>query len=389
MKKIRFFTSFFFLFFLLVSCTAFPYNTALPVTPTQQIESVEEITTPEAEETIPTEDNTPKTLRIWLPPEFDPNAETDAAAILRARLESFQKRRPDLILEVRIKAVTGEASLLNALIATYNAAPSIMPDLVALQRPDLESAANAGVLHPLEGLTDALDDPDWFPYAQPLAHIQNSAYGLPFASNLLALRYEASEDFPHPSIESLSEEELQILLSEDSAMLSFCFYDEENIEEESFTQLLSFYQSDLFTFTETPNSLPIKWSKDFWDEGVDGVNLGAIPTPTGDVCSLASGWLWTLAGSDPELQPDSVELAEYLSQSDFLAEWTQVTGYIAPRPTAILLAEEQALSLVAQVIPSNEIVEALAEKFNIAIMSVLTDQVDPSVATQGLLESIQ
>jgi ABC-type glycerol-3-phosphate transport system substrate-binding protein len=266
-----------------------------------------------------------------------------------------------------------------------------MPDLVALTRPDLESAAQQGILHPIDGLTTLLDDPDWFPYARPLAHIQNSAYGLPFAANLLTLRYQPAEDFPLPTIESLTEQELQILLPEDSTTLSFCLYDEENIEEESLTQLLSFYQSNLFTLTETQNSLPIQWSNDFLDETPADAILAPIPGPEGITCSLASAWIWSLAGSAPDLQPAAVELAEYLSDSTFLAEWTVAMSILPPRPTA--LDERKTtlhdLSLLAQPIPSNETIEALAEIFQAATISVLQEQVDPSAAAQEALENIQ
>jgi multiple sugar transport system substrate-binding protein len=378
--------------FLLTACTSFPYSSDTPATPTTpeaESEGIEITPTPESEALVIEEGDTPKTLRIWLPPQFDPDTETEASALLRVRLEEFQKRRPDLILETRIKAIEGEASLLNALIATHQAAPSAMPDLVALSRPDLESAVNEGILHPLDGLTMLLDDPDWFPYARPLSNIQNSTYGLPFAANLLGLRYLPSEEFPFFSVENLPEQEAQILLPEDVAELSFCLYNEVELEEESLTNLLSFYQSDIFSQLAQEKTFEIHWAKEFLDEIPADAILSPIPTPEGGTCSLASAWLWTLAGSDPDLQPAAVELAEFLSQSEFLAEWTTETGYLAPRPTALTDIAFQELSLVAVPIPSNERVEALAEIFNAATISVLTDHVDPRAAAQEILENLQ
>ena len=395
-KKILLITSLLFLLSILASCTNFPYPTTPPETPTTETEITAESPTPSTEETPISENNAPKILRVWLPPQFSPEAETDAAAILRARLDSFQKRRPDLILEIRIKAVEGEVSLLNALIATHQAAPSAMPDLVALPRPNLESAVQAGILHPIDGITTLLDDPDWFPYARPLAHIQNSAYGLPFAANLLGLRYLPEEDFPLPILEEL---EITFAADNPKSALSFCLYDEANIEEESLTNLLTFYQSENIAkksaeyqnnadILETP---AILWSSDFLNETPAEAIFAPVPNPAGDTCSLADAWLWTLAGSDPDLQLGAAELAEYLSQSDFLSEWTSALGMLPPRPTALdenetLLHE---LSLVAQAIPSNDTVDSLGEKFRVATMSVLQDQVDPSTASQEMLESLQ
>ncbi len=301
-----------------------------------------------------------------------------------------------MVLEIRIKAETGEASLLNALIATQKVAPSNMPDLVALPRTNLESAADAGILHPIEGLTDALDDPDWFPYARPLAHIQNSAYGLPFAANLLGLHYQPSEDFPLPTFEDAV---ITFAANDPNAAFSFCLYDEENIEEESLTNLFTFYQSESVSkksaeyqntneILETP---AVIWASDFLDESPADAIFSTVPNPNGDACSLADAWLWTLAGSDPENQLAAVELAEYLSQSDFLSEWTTALNLLPPRPTALdesktLLHE---LSLTAQPIPSNETILTLGEMFRLATMSVIQDQADPRSTAQEMLEKLQ
>ncbi|RPH57050.1 MAG: hypothetical protein EHM81_12165, partial [Chloroflexi bacterium] len=96
-------------------------------------------------------------------------------------------RRPGLQIEVRVKAESGPGNLLNSLSATRAAAPSILPDLVALSRADLEAATANGLLHSLDGLTTLPDDPDWYPYARQMAHIQNTTFGLPFAGDALVL----------------------------------------------------------------------------------------------------------------------------------------------------------------------------------------------------------
>src|SRR6185369_10929668 len=50
----------------------------------------------------------PHLLRVWLPPRFDPNANTAAGRLLKQRLTDFQAERPKLNIEVRIKAEDGE-----------------------------------------------------------------------------------------------------------------------------------------------------------------------------------------------------------------------------------------------------------------------------------------
>jgi len=402
------------LIFFLTSCTGFPYNLSQPFSPASATPTVENptvATTPEPQESSPTqpqggteESADENILRIWLPPQLAPNEETEAGALLSARLEAFQRRRPEIVLEVRVKATEGEASLLNSLIAAHDAAPSVMPDLVALPRPDMEAAVEAGILHPIDGLTTALDDPDWYPYARPLARIQNSAYGLPFTARLLGLRYTPTDENPLPTLTNLQEEENQILLPEEPLQtdLDLCLYaaagyslqNEEGspaLLADEFTNLLSFYQSDIFTAEESETSLPVLWSDTFLGETPADAILAPIPGLEETSCSLATAWLWTLAGDDPEGQLASVELAEYLSDTTFLAEWTAALGTLPPRPTLVeeRYPEMHALSLVAQPYPSQNTVDALAGIFNEGITLVLQEQVEPGAAAQQVLEGIQ
>ncbi len=353
-----------------------------------------------AEEEQPAQ-NTSQILRIWLPPQFDPNAETEAGLLLNERLAAFQERRPEIKLEIRIKATEGEAGLLNALSAAHQAAPATLPDLVALPRPDLESAAQLGILHPVDGLTTILDDPDWFPYARPLANIQDSTYGLPFATDLLGLRYIPSEEFPLPTIENLAEQGLSITFAANSpnASLSFCLDNPKNTSPESLEALFSFYQSSIIS----PNSAEYKsdkeiletpaviWASTFFDGATTDAMLHPIPTPNGGSCSLASAWLWALAGHDPELQPAAAELAEYLTQSPFLAEWTAALKLLPPRPTALNAKAGilQELSTVAQPIPPRDMRAALGEIFRAATISVIVDQADPRTVANEVFGRIQ
>ncbi len=131
----------------------------------------------------------PIVIYLWLPPEFDPEAGTLAAGLFKARLEEFSRRRPGIRIDVRIKALEGTGGLLDSLAAASAAAPLALPDLVVLPRPTLETAALKGLLHPFDGLTNVLDNPDWYDFARQLAHLQNSTFGLPIAGDALVLVY--------------------------------------------------------------------------------------------------------------------------------------------------------------------------------------------------------
>ena len=104
-----------------------------------------------------------------MPPEFDPASSKPAGKILQSRLGEFTNRRPGVRIEVRVKETSGTGGLLDSLTTASAAAPQALPDLVALPRPELETAALKGLLHPFRDLSTPIEDPDWFEYARQLA----------------------------------------------------------------------------------------------------------------------------------------------------------------------------------------------------------------------------
>jgi len=370
----------------------------------------------------------PRTLRIWIPPQFDPSMGTPASAIFQERLDEFVARRPGLQIEVRVKA----ESVVNALSTTQAAAPAIMPDLVALSRTGLETAAAKGLLHPLDGLSTLPDDPDWYPYAQQIAHIQNTTFGLPFAGDALAL---FGYNFPLPTDwNGLPEETLFVFPAADpQGLLGLSLYlsaggelvDDQNLpamdetilaevfslylpqkgEEEDEEEIQYFppvsgeYQSDeqaWNAFREQRGNLTVSWVSNYLDEQIPTLALGPIPGLGTDQYTLATGWSWALAGSNPENQPLAVELAEFLSDSGFLAEWTQAAGYLPTRPTA-LSSWNDAISKFrlaqvaesAHLVPGNELLNTIGPLIAEATLSVLNEEQLPAEAAQFVAEQLK
>ena len=91
----------------------------------------------------------------------------------------------------------GQGGLLDALTATNAAAPGALPSLILLNRQDMETAALKGLILPLDDMTAVMGSTDWYPYAQDLARLQGSIFGLPFAGDALALVYRPVR-FPSP-----------------------------------------------------------------------------------------------------------------------------------------------------------------------------------------------
>jgi multiple sugar transport system substrate-binding protein len=379
------------------------------------------VTTPDSVNTPQVTPGGPRTLRIWVPSQFDPAAETPAGALLQERLDEFVARRPGLQIEVRVKA----ESMLNSLVTTQAAAPTITPDLVALSRPDLEAATASGLLHPLDGLSTLPDDPDWYPYARQMAHIQNTVFGLPFAGDALIL---AGYENPLPSNwNELTNESIFIFPAADpQGMFSLSLYlsaggtlsDDQGlpkVDDTILTDVFSLYQpseendflyssvtevqSDEQAWSallEQRGTLAVGWISNYLQNPTPALNIAPLPGLESGRYTLATGWSWALAGSNLENQPLAVELAEFLSDSQFLAEWTQAAGYLPTRPTALSFWNDVKFKLeigqtaeTANLAPSQELTTIVGPLLAEATPAVITGEQSSAEAAQSIAEQLK
>ena len=411
------------LILLLVGCSSLTPLLA-PRTPTAA-PVLEATSTPQALPTsTPTMDaNQPRILRVWLPPRFDPEAGTPSAELLKQRLLDFENEYPSVQIEVRIKS---EADILNTISVTSNAAPSAMPDLIALSYSDMQAVASSGFLHPLEGLTSVLDDPDWYAFARDLGHVKNTEFGIPFASDIMLTVYRpAVFETPPASWNAvftsgtfmvfpvsdpkalfplslyvseggqLTDDQGAIVLDEQALIRLFTFY-QQAIETETISPLIRDYQTDaqaLQYYHDGKADLAVVWAS------------SDVQTPSGNYLplfglndahySLGDGWVWALAGSNVDNQPLAVELASYLVDSSFLSEWTQAAGYLPTRPQALAgwTGEELKTSInevlqSAHPMPPVSVVTAVGPQLQEALIRIFKGD-QPDVVARSVIENLK
>jgi len=360
-----------------------PHTTATPQPP------------PPATQTISSSGNEPHVLRIWLPKRFDPNGGAPPAKLLLQRLTDFRTAHPGLDIELRIKDEIGETSLLNTLTMTSLAAPSALPDLIALSRADLEAAALKGLLHPIDGLSTMLHDSNWYAYARELGHVENIGYGLPFVGNVLVLvhlpetKFDSWEDifaekqtllFPAGDSRALFimslyasaggefvDDQGQLSLQEAPLTRAFNLI-QTGIAANTFSPSLIEYKADEQTLQAYRNGLAnaaITWSANH--EAADGT-IQLIP-PVSTPSTFADGWVWALAGAAPENQQLATELAEYLMEEPFLTQWTTANGYYSTR-----LNQDSAVNEIldaAQALPPGDVLTTLGPILNQALSRIM------------------
>ena len=108
-----------------------------------------------------------------------------------------------------------------------------------------------------------------------------------------------------------------------------------------------------------------------------------------------TGWVWSLVGREEEKRHLAIELAEFLVDSHFLADWSQTAGYLPTRPSSLSLWTEgdlqQAVGEIttsARLFPSTDILSTLGVPLQQAILSVFKDETDPISAAQAASASL-
>lgn len=370
----------------------------------------------------------PVTLQIWVPPQFDPQADTPVGDLLRSRLDEFSSRRPDVRVEVRVKAVDGPGGLLDSLTTASAAAPLALPDVVALPRTVQETAALKGLLHPFDGLTTVMEDSDWYAYARQLAQLQSSTFGLPFAGDALIMVYRPNAVSEPPADWAsalITKGPLAFPAADPQSLFTLTLYQSSGgnvrddqgrpiLDADTLGRVLTFYQ-DAETagvmpfwltqyqtddqaweaFTEKRADMAVTWTSRYLANMLADTASAPIPTEDGAAYTLATGWVWALASPQPEKQALGAQLAEFLTESDFLAQWTLAAGYLPPRPSSLQAWPDTSLQslmskviLSAQIYPSGDVLTSLGPLLEQATVQVLKEQADPATAAQDAVSGL-
>lgn len=370
----------------------------------------------------------PMTLTIWLPPQFDPQSDTPAGEILKQALQDYQKDHPEILVDVRVKAPEGPAGLLESLAAAEPVAPAVVPSIIALQRPDLETAALKGMIYPLEAEAAGLQDADWFAYARDLARVQDTVFGLPFAGDALLMLYRPGRlSFIPTSWEQILVSGMGVSLpaGDPQALASLALYlsaggaiqDEQGrplLELETLQSELELYARGLNAGVFTPALTTVNTDGMAWQNYRDGVDhlvvswasryLSERPADTMSTFLpglaeqsyvLADGWAWAVADPQPARRLAAIQLARYLSSEELLKKWSQPAGYLPVRPSSLdgwtdfnLRDTMTRISQAARLRPANDLVASLGMVFQASVGQVLTRQADPQTAAQSAVERL-
>lgn len=402
------------------STTPEPTDVPLPTGVTEEATEV-------VSEQTPTPAPPPEKLILWLPPELDPNAGTEAAAILKTRLDEFAYLNT-IELDVRIKAVSGGGGLLDALRTTKAAAPVSSPDVVALSREHLLQAAQDDVVFWNEGLKSVMSDLDWYNFGRDASMVQGEVIAVPFKGVPMGLVYQSvsqlipsnewtdtklnygffgfAADDPRGTFLLLLYLSLGGQVQNDQGLTI--------LQEAPLTTALQTLKDGLNTRHFSDLVVTMQHSEQVWEEfstrrvdtaflPVDVVLQGRENTPeapdpafTSPRMTLTDAWVWALGSQEPQRQELALALIAHLSETQFLATWSEALKAIPPRPSALGAWAETSLKPAlekmasgAVLYPPDAVMNNLGPILRNASLLILRDNADVVETAKQAVESVK
>ncbi|MBK9049871.1 MAG: extracellular solute-binding protein [Chloroflexi bacterium] len=367
--------------FMLTGCGLLADDPPLfTVTPTLLIPSpvgTPIVPTPELGTSTPVVAATPTriVLRLWTTEEISPRSEVRGGAVLVEQLDVFASSHPDLLLDVQLKAVSGQGGTLSYLRTGRTVAPSILPDVVLLQASQLAAATQEGLIYPLDGLIPAEMVNDLYPAAANLSRVNNALMGYPFTitglehlaynggviTRTLPITWNAminlpNADFVFPAAGmSGSRLILQLYLAFGGTLTNEV--NQPNLQVEPLTQALSLIsqgrqagfillESDNFTtnseawqlYQSGLANIVSTSPRNFLDnrEFVPGSQYALLAGPNGPLVPLVDAWVWAVTTPDPARQALAVELINWLCSDATMGSWTAVGAQLPARRSAFV-----------------------------------------------------
>ncbi len=380
-----------------------------------------------SEDQTPTPSLPPEKLILWLPPELDPNDESEAAAVLKDRLAEFAYTN-SIELDVRIKAVSGSGGLLDALRTTHAAAPDSSPDLVALSREHLLQAAREEVVFWNDELKTVMADLDWYNFGREASMVNGEVMAVPFKGVPMGLVYQSTSQlipsndwndtrlnygyFGFPADDSrgtfllllylnlggLVQNEQGLTILQEAPLTTALQTLKDGVNTRHFTDLVVTMQTstqvwEAFSTRKVDTAfLPV----DVVLQGRDSTTEAPDPAFTSPGMTLTDAWLWALGSEDLQRQELATALISHLSDTQFLAKWSEALNVIPARPSALGSWEEislkpalEKMAAGAELYPSDTIMNNIGPILRNATLLILRDNADVVETAKQAVESVK
>jgi len=343
-----------------------------PITP---MPAPTETPTPTPEPT-PTPTSTPLPgmimLTLWVPDFLNPYEDATGAAVFHEQLAAFSVIQPDIQVQIIVKKSTGTGGLYNMLSKAYDVAPSVVPDLIILNPYDLQTAAKAGYLRPIN--INPLKAKEFFSFAWMPDSTITATYGIPYVvqADHTVYRQGVSATPPFSWTDVLTNGYTLLFpaaptdgLANDALLAAYLgvggtVADESGrpkLDRQALEQVYRFFAEmksrNLInteralsladagacwqTYQQDIGKLSVVPAGEYWANPPKGSLPGWMPTPTGQPIAIGHVWYMALVSRDPFRQKAALKLLEWLTAPEQIADLTRATRLLPAQYDAITL----------------------------------------------------
>jgi ABC-type glycerol-3-phosphate transport system substrate-binding protein len=312
---------------------------------------------------IPSEepiDNSPETLILWVPDDFAINSGEQVQKLLIDRLDAFEINNPGISIDLRFKNVKQKESMMDLLNTANRVAPSVLPDLILLNRNDMETAAIKGLLVPFDHFPTNAENYGLYPGIEDPGKLQGSTFGIPAAGDGLFLidKKIGGEQLPAWSDILSSSIKIGLNLNDPNGTVFIALYlsgggeltddnGKPHLDPVIFTKLLAFIRQTRIQsafpdwallasdwtevskrFENGESDMEINWYSSTRKNGLNQYRYHGLPGLSDSSATILSGWYWSIANSAPDRPSIRMELLSFLSQPVFASPWSNIAGYL-------------------------------------------------------------
>ena len=373
-------------------------------------------------------------LTLWTIEPVSPQAEGEAGRVFANGLRLFEETYRDVSVSVVLKNTSGKGSALDYLRTASQVAPSVLPDVVVLDTVDLASAAHAGIVVPLDGLSSPLLAKDLLPAAQRAGSVDGRLVGIPFELDVEHLIYNTNKvastpvnwtDVVSSNVTYVFPAKGRNGLVNDAFLIQYLalggrLQDEEGrllLDEQPLRAVLSYYRQGAQMGIVPSSVLEVGAPDDVWSSYVSAqvgmahtnsrrfltdrgllhsTQFAAIPTRDGAPLAIVRGRVLAIAARDPSRQAMAMRLIEWLMVPDSNATWSQTTAHLPTRYAAFnLLADDDPYWLflrhqmeIAVPPPAFPGYDQVGRVLQQAVVEVLTGEATPEAAAAAAVAAV-
>ena len=373
------------------------------------------------------------TLTLWTTEAFFPTDDNDSGQVLAQQWQAFEAAHPNVTIEYVLKKPYGKGGVLDFLSTARPVAPTVLPDLVILDTLELDEAAEAGLIQPLDDTVSSELQQDLFPFAR--RSFDGQLMGIQFEADVEHLIYNTNkiDSAPITWREVISDSVAYIFpaggeggLVNDSFLIQYLAIDGQLLDEsgepvldkDALVEVLQFYADGLEAGAIPPSVLEFANLDDCWvvyvsaqaalsnvssdkylaDRGLlKNTAFAAIPTRDGNAVTLSTGWALAIVTEDSSRQTAAGQLIEWLLEPENNAGWNLAAGHLPTRQAAFehLGTEDQYFPFVRQQLanvyprPMAAAYDKMGRALQRAVQDVLQGEVSPEEAAEAVMAVVE